>query len=85
MAIRSAGTRKITKVNLRVGDLSGVAAESLTMYCDLIFQEKQPAGNVETAIERVAAAFRCSCGEPTRRRNSLIPVPGLRFVRPDHD
>lgn len=61
MALSRAGGRKITKVNLRAGDLSGVLPESLFMYCELIFRDrgKEPPA---VKIERVPTLFLCACG-----------------------
>ena len=75
MAMENAGSRKIMKINLRIGDLSGVAGESIAMYCDLIFREKQPEKAVEVAIERVAATFLCTCGERYESERIFNPCP----------
>lgn len=61
IAMKSAAGRTMTKINLRIGDVSGVFIESLTMYLELIFKEKQEQA-VTVAIERVKASFQCSCG-----------------------
>ena len=60
-ALASAGRRRIIKVSVANGDLSGVNAESLAMYCDLVFSEKQNAA-VEIAFVKVPARFKCACG-----------------------
>ncbi|MGA3050536.1 MAG: hydrogenase maturation nickel metallochaperone HypA [Chitinispirillaceae bacterium] len=62
MATERAEGRKITKVILSIGDLSGVFGDSLLMYCDLLFRDAQPSGEVLFSVKRVNAAFRCSCG-----------------------
>jgi hydrogenase nickel incorporation protein HypA/HybF len=62
MATEAAEGRPITKVTLAVGDLSGVFSESLIMYGDLLFHDAQPSRDVLIAVNRVKAAFRCSCG-----------------------
>jgi Zn finger protein HypA/HybF involved in hydrogenase expression len=70
-----AGGRVIIKVNLQVGDLSGVFCDSLAMYCDLLFRDLQPDPAVEVAITRVAAAFECSCGTHYTPAAVLDPCP----------
>ncbi|MGA2508198.1 MAG: hydrogenase maturation nickel metallochaperone HypA [Chitinispirillaceae bacterium] len=57
---QTAGERHISNINLRIGDLSGVFSDSLTMYLELIFQEKQDRSPV-ISVEKVGAKFKCSC------------------------
>ena len=60
LALKTAGNRPITKVNLRIGDLSGIFCESLVMYLEGIFREKQN-NAPPVSVERIRARFKCSC------------------------
>jgi hydrogenase nickel incorporation protein HypA/HybF len=60
MALKNADDRNITKINLSIGELSGVFSESLAMYLELIFQEKQNSTPI-ISVEKVGAKFKCSC------------------------
>jgi hydrogenase nickel incorporation protein HypA/HybF len=74
LAIKTAGNRPITKVNLRVGDLSGIFSESLVMYLELILGEKQ--NNAPAmAVTHVDARFRCSCGTEYAPNKLFDPCP----------
>ena len=83
MALKNAGSRNITKINLSIGDLSGVFGESLALYCDLLFREKQNTA-VEIAFVRVPARFKCACGVEYSPAKILDPCPSCggfdRFV-----
>ena len=73
-ALASAGHRRITKVSVANGDLSGVNAESLAMYCDLVFREKQNAA-AEITFVNVPARFKCACGVEYSPGKILDPCP----------
>lgn len=77
MTLKNAGGRRIIKINIGNGDLSGVSAESLAMYCDLIFREKQSAV-VEIAIKKIAARFQCVCGVEYARGKMFDPCPSCK-------
>jgi hydrogenase nickel insertion protein HypA len=74
MALASAEGRKIAKINLRIGELSGIFGESLTMYLDLIFRERQPTAP-EFAIVNEKAEYRCSCGNRYSPEKLFDPCP----------
>lgn len=59
-AFQTADERHISNINLRIGELSGVFSESLAMYLELIFQEKQSSTPV-ISVEKIRAKFKCSC------------------------
>jgi len=81
IAGRAAG-RVIKKVNLQVGDLSGVFCDSLAMYCELLFHDLQPDPAIEMAIMQVKAAFECSCGVRYSPAAFLDPCPSCSgYVR----
>jgi hydrogenase nickel incorporation protein HypA/HybF len=73
-ALAAAGGRRITKAMVCVGDLSGVCGESLAMYCDLVFREKQ-AGNVAVVLTKRPARFKCSCGAEYSPGRMFDPCP----------
>jgi hydrogenase nickel incorporation protein HypA/HybF len=73
-AVQNAGSRKILKITLAVGDLSGILAESVAMYCDLIIQEKQGAA-AEIIIKPVRAEFLCTCGAQYSPEKRFDPCP----------
>jgi hydrogenase nickel insertion protein HypA len=61
LALETAKGRRLEKVNLSIGALSGIFTESLTMYLGLILEEKGQK-EVEFVTRNVPAAFLCSCG-----------------------
>jgi hydrogenase nickel incorporation protein HypA/HybF len=54
--------RRVEKVNLSVGALSGIFTESLTMYLILILEEKGHLG-VKIETQKASATFKCDCGK----------------------
>jgi hydrogenase nickel incorporation protein HypA/HybF len=70
----ASGGRRLTKVNVRVGGLSGVCGESLAMYCDLVFREGRD-GAVDVMLTNVPARFRCSCGTEYSPQKLFDPCP----------
>jgi Zn finger protein HypA/HybF involved in hydrogenase expression len=78
MATEAAQGRPIAKVTLAVGDLSGVFSESLTMYGDLLFHDAQPSHPVVFSVNKVKAAFRCSCGVTYSPLEIFDPCPECR-------
>jgi hydrogenase nickel incorporation protein HypA/HybF len=57
-----AGAGRIVRINLVVGELSGIVGESVQFYFDVVSQET-PAAGAELRIERRPARFRCqACG-----------------------
>ena len=70
----AADGRRITGITVRVGGLSGVCGESLAMYCDLVFRERND-GAVDVTLTDVPARFRCSCGTEYSPRKLFDPCP----------
>jgi hydrogenase nickel incorporation protein HypA/HybF len=71
-----AGARRITRINLIVGELSGIVDESVQFYFDLIGKGTMAEG-AQLAFERLPARFRCrSCGHefPLQDSNWACPV-----------
>jgi len=77
IALKNSGGRNIIKINIGNGDLSGVNSESLAMYCDLVFREKQN-GAVAVAVEMVPALFKCACGALYAPRKMFDPCPSCK-------
>ena len=80
-ALRTAENRRISKINLRIGELSGVSFESLALYLELIFTEQQ--GHVPTiSVEQASARFACSCGTEYAPETLFHPCPACGgFIR----
>ena len=74
IALKNSGGRNIIKINIGNGDLSGVNSESLAMYCDLVFREKQNAA-AEITFVNVPARFKCACGVEYSPGKILDPCP----------
>jgi hydrogenase nickel incorporation protein HypA/HybF len=54
--------KRIEKVNLSIGDMSGVFYDSLAMYLQLVFEEK---GHKDVVLNAqfIPATFVCACGK----------------------
>ena len=74
MALKTAGNRKVVKITMHIGELSGIFSESLTMYLDLILREKQDAP-AEIAVVQERAAYQCSCGNRYSPPRLFEPCP----------
>jgi hydrogenase nickel incorporation protein HypA/HybF len=74
LALRNAEGKAVSKINLRIGELSGVFSESLAMYLELIFQEKQK-NPPAVAVEKVGARFTCYCGNDYAPKKIFDPCP----------
>ena len=71
IALRHAGdAKRITRINLVIGDLSSIVGESVKFYWDLISKETLAEGS-ELQFERIKTRFHCNdCGhefEPINR------------------
>jgi len=54
--------KRIEKVNLSIGDMSGVFYDSLAMYLQLVLDEKGHK-NVVLEAQFIPATFICTCGK----------------------
>jgi hydrogenase nickel incorporation protein HypA/HybF len=78
-AAAAAGGRRLSRIILRIGALSGVCAESLAMYCDLLVREKQSSAVAIDPVH-VPARFRCACGVEYSPRRFFDPCPSCGGV-----
>ncbi len=70
-----AGAKRITRLNLVIGELSGVVGESVQFYWDMIAQDTIAAGS-ELNFEHVPASLRClSC-------DHIFPMNGKNYNCP---
>ena len=74
VAQEGAGGRTIMQINLRVGELSGVFVDSVALYLELIFREKnlKPPRLVSTPAP---AVFQCACGNRYSPAKPFDPCP----------
>jgi hydrogenase nickel incorporation protein HypA/HybF len=70
-----AGARRITRLNLVIGELSSIVDDSVQFYWDFVSQDTIAEG-AELHFERVPGVLRClSCGH-------TFPLNGLDYVCP---
>ena len=69
--------KRIEKVNLSIGDMSGVFYDSLAMYLQLVLEEK---GHKDVVLnpQFIPATFVCSCGKEyvTSKMGEAAPPAG---------
>ena len=71
-----ANAKRVTRLNLVVGELSGVVGESIQFYWDMIAQDTIAVG-AELHFERVPASLRClSC-------EHVFPMDGKNHACPE--
>jgi hydrogenase nickel incorporation protein HypA/HybF len=74
-AARHAGGKRVAAVNLVVGDYSGLAADCIALYFDLI-AENTACESAALHIERVAPLLRCKrCGALFERKPFQFSCP----------
>jgi Zn finger protein HypA/HybF involved in hydrogenase expression len=61
LVIENSQGKRIEKVNLTIGDLSGISFDSLEMYLQLIFKDKGYQ-SVLLDAQFIPATFVCACG-----------------------
>jgi hydrogenase nickel incorporation protein HypA/HybF len=77
-----AGARRITRLNLVIGELSSIVDDSVQFYWGFVSQDTIAAG-AELHFERVPGALRClGCGHtfPLNSRDYTCPACGERQV-----
>jgi hydrogenase nickel incorporation protein HypA/HybF len=73
-ALESAAGRRIERMSLTVGLFSGVFADSLRFYLELIFEDKRlPVP--ELVLAHPPAGCRCDCGREYELARVLDPCP----------
>ena len=74
MAREKAGGRGISAISLRIGALSGISAESVSLYLDCIFREgAEPPPRI--VIVQVPAMLECTCGNQYIADKLFDPCP----------
>jgi hydrogenase nickel incorporation protein HypA/HybF len=75
LAVEAAGTRRVRKLSLRVGALSGVVPDALRFAFDVVGRGTVVAG-ASLEIESVPAVCWCAtCGKEFESQNSLDECP----------
>jgi hydrogenase nickel incorporation protein HypA/HybF len=73
VAEKAAG-RTVIAISLRVGALSGISGDSVSMYLDLVFREKSEKVPRIT-IEQAPASLQCACGNRYTAEKMFDPCP----------
>jgi hydrogenase nickel incorporation protein HypA/HybF len=73
---REAGAKKVTRVNLVLGELSGVVGECLQMYFEVLAQ-KTPADGALLSFEMKPTTLKC------RKCSKVFSPPGHNWECPD--
>jgi len=79
-----AGARRVTRLNLVIGELSSVVDDSVQFYWDIVSRDTIAAGS-ELHFERVPGTLRCLlCGHtfPLNGRDYACPACGREQVVP---
>src|SRR5208283_1785922 len=79
IAVHEAKDRRITGINLVIGELSSVVEESIRFCFDVISKDT-PAEGARLSVTRVPAVIRCACCSGTfgMEREGLCPQCGER-------
>ncbi len=79
MAVSEARDRKVTGINLVIGELSGVVEESIRFCFDVVSKDT-PAAGARLCVTKVAAVIRCASCSSTfgLEREGLCPECGKR-------
>ena len=80
---QKAGAGRIQRINLVVGELSGIVGDSVQFYFDFI-SRGTPAEGAELAFRREPARFRCqACGHEYEPAGLEGAPPGLPWACPN--
>ena len=80
-----AGAKHIRRINLVIGELSGIVDESVQFYIDFVSKDT-PAEGAQLVFKKLPARFRCrSCGNEftPRKDNWTCPAcqsPGVEII-----
>lgn len=79
---RGAGARQVDRIQLRIGELSGVVPEALLFAFDSL-KHGTVAGEAKLEIETVSAAYHChGCGAEFIARDLVEPCPRCACANP---
>lgn len=73
VAEKAAG-RSVTAIILRVGALSGISGDSVSMYLDLIYRDKSEK-IPHITVEPAPASLQCACGNRYTAEKLFDPCP----------
>jgi len=75
---RRAGAGRITRINLSVGEISGIVDESVQFYFDLLSKDT-PAEGAQISFTKLPACFRCRvCGAEFPMRDGDWSCPACQ-------
>ena len=66
--------KRLEKVNLEIGAMSGIFYESLEMYLQLVLEDKGQKG-VRFSARFIPASFQCACGRNYEAVKMADPCP----------
>lgn len=70
--------KKVTKINLVIGELTSIEPEALEMYFEILSQGTILEG-AELSFKTIAAELKCEeCGEIFEKKRSIIECPKCR-------
>jgi hydrogenase nickel incorporation protein HypA/HybF len=80
---RRAGANRVLRINLAVGDLSGIVGESVQFYFDFVSRDTLAEG-AELLFRHVPARFRCrACGGEYEPQGSDWTCPVCEGLQPE--
>ena len=75
-----AGIKKVSEVNLRIGEFSGILPDALQFAFEVLSQEKMTEG-AQLNIKKVSPRFTCQgCGRRVRRGLEVCPRCGSNEI-----
>jgi len=80
---KRAGARRVTTINLVVGDLTGFVDDSIQFYFDILSPDT-PAAGAQLTIQRIPPQVRCrACGQEFAPQNSNWACPQCSAIGGD--
>jgi hydrogenase nickel incorporation protein HypA/HybF len=86
---QTAGTSRVKKITLGIGNISGIFPESLLMYLREILLPEQGMDGVEVETKEVPATFVCACKTEYMAEDIFSACPACggfdRTIKAGHD